>query len=139
ARSDSGNFVLTEVQLVLRRGDVEQLLRIGGAVATYEQGNLRVATAFDGDSQTGWAVYAGKPIDREHAAVFRLAEAVQVMPGDQLMVRLRHDSPHISHNLGRFRISTSAVAGAGLEMQRAAEVQQALETAADKRSESQLQ
>ncbi|MGV2339950.1 MAG UNVERIFIED_CONTAM: hypothetical protein LVR18_40140 [Planctomycetaceae bacterium] len=54
-----------------------------------EQGNLRVATAFDGDSQTGWAVYEGKPIDREHAAGFSCcAEAVQVMSGDQLMVRL---------------------------------------------------
>ncbi|MFY8056200.1 MAG: hypothetical protein ACOVRM_00570, partial [Planctomycetaceae bacterium] len=138
ARSDSGNFVLTEVQLVLRRGDVEQMLKIGSAVATYEQGNLRVATAFDGDSQTGWAVYEGRPINRDHAAVFRLAEVVQVQPGDQLLVRLRHDSPHISHNLGRFRLSTSAVAGVGPELQRTAELQQALEAVAEQRTEAQM-
>jgi hypothetical protein len=138
ARSDSGNFVLTEIELLLRRGDGQQMLRISGAVATYEQGSLKAANAFDRDSQTGWAVYEGKPIDRDHAAVFRLAEAVQVRPGDQLLVRLRHDSPHVSHNLGRFRISTSAVAGAGLELQRSAELQQALVTAAEQRSEAQV-
>ncbi len=39
--------------------------------------------------------------------MFRLAEPVTVSPGSQIIFTLRHDSPHISHNLGRFRLSVT--------------------------------
>ena len=139
ARSDSGNFVLTEIQLMLRRGDQEQQLQIASAVASYEQGELKVTAAFDGNPQTGWAVYEGRPIDRDHAAVFRLLEPVEVQAGDQLLIRLRHDSQHVSHNLGRFRLSTAALSSAGLETQRSVELQQALAVDSDQRTEAQQQ
>ncbi len=139
ARSDSGNFVLTEIQLMVRRGDQEQQLQIASAVASYEQGELKVTAAFDGNPQTGWAVYEGRPIDRDHAAVFRLLEPVEVQAGDQLLIRLRHDSQHVSHNLGRFRISTAALSSAGLETQRSVELQQALAVDSDQRTEAQQQ
>ncbi|MCA9247833.1 MAG: PSD1 domain-containing protein [Planctomycetales bacterium] len=117
ARSDSGNFVLTEIELSLEPANREAAtaIAIGSAVATFEQGNLKAATAFDGNPKTGWAVYEGKPVDRDHRAVFRFSEPVDVPPNARLRVILRHDSPHASHNLGHFRLSVSSRADAPLD------------------------
>ncbi len=110
ARSDSGNFVLTEFEVEVVRGEtpLPEKLPIASAEATFEQGGFRVATAFDGNPLTGWAIYDGRKIEREHAAIFRLTNAVEISPGTQLRVRLRHDSAHASHNIGRLRISVSS-------------------------------
>ncbi len=108
-RSDSGNFVLTEfeVSLAPAAGGAPRPVPIASARATYEQGGYAVKGAFDGDPRTGWAVYSGKPVDREHAAVFRLREPIADGAGQVLTVVYRHDSPHVSHNLGRFLLSSS--------------------------------
>lgn len=105
ARSDSGNFVLTGLTLTLDGAP----LKIGRGAATFEQGNLKIAGAFDEDPKSGWAVYEGKPLDRDHAAVFHLETPVDTKPGGELVIHLRHDSQFASHNLGRFRISLSAI------------------------------
>lgn len=117
ARSDSGNFVLTEIEISARHPDDDKStpVKIAAAEATYEQGDLKVARAFDGKPDTGWAVYEGKPMDREHAAVFRLAEPLKIEKDATLTIVLRHDSPHVSHNLGRFRLSVSRLPGARLD------------------------
>ncbi len=110
ARSDSGNFVLTgfEVMLVLPDGKKERL-QFGRAEATYEQGNaFLVGGALDDDPRSGWAVWEGKPIERNHAAIFHLAQPIEVPPRAALELTLRHDSPHPNHNLGRFRLATTA-------------------------------
>ena len=116
ARSDSGNFVLTELEVLLHRtgSDREERLPIASAEATHEQGGLKVTTAYDGNSRTGWAVYEGKPVDRDHAAVFRLAAPVELNDGDELTIVLHHDSPHKHHNMGRFLLQVSTQADAAL-------------------------
>lgn len=108
ARSDSGNFVLTEIEFTILRAKGTTPLKIDSAAATFQQGRLTIESAYDGNSQTGWAVYNGKPIDQAHAAVFRFADRIDVQPNDRLRVVFRHDSQHAFHNLGRFRIATSA-------------------------------
>jgi hypothetical protein len=110
ARSDSGNFVLTEIELAVRRAGAEEFspVPIATAQASFEQGGLSIDKAFDGKPGTGWAVYEGKPIDRDHAAVFQLREPLELQPEDALRVILRHDSPHTSHNIGRFQLSVAA-------------------------------
>lgn len=114
ARSDSGNFVLTEMECSILREGRSVAVPISTATATYEQNGWKVATSYDGNSQTGWAVYQGRPIDRTHAAVFRLQEPVTIAAGERLKIVLRHDSVHRFHNLGRFRIAVTARADAGL-------------------------
>ncbi len=116
ARSDSGNFVLTQITLALQRkgGQVAQPIKIGSAVASYEQGGFKVEGAFDENPGTGWAVYEGRTVDRDHEAVFRLAESFDAAEDQELVVSLRHDSPHRSHNLGHFRISVTALPNADL-------------------------
>ena len=116
ARSDSGNFVLTgfEAALVSAQGKSRRLV-FPRAEATYEQGGIfRVSGTLDNDPASGWAIWEGRPVDRDHAAVFHLAEPVEVPPGSTIEITLRHDSPHPQHNLGRFRLATSGELSAGL-------------------------
>lgn len=109
ARSDSGNFVLTsfEVTLIDSAGTRSPLKIVTGE-ATYEQGDLKITKAFDSDPQSGWAVYEGRPLDRDHAAVFAFDRVVNVSENAKLEVTLKHDSVHRHHNLGRFRLSLTS-------------------------------
>jgi hypothetical protein len=130
--------VLTEIEILVQQPGSDQATKvsIASAEATYEQGELKVARAFDGDSNTGWAVYAGKPIDRSHSAVFRLAEPLTIGKDATLTIVLRHDSPHVSHNIGRFRLSASASPDAKLDDSNAALIAN-LKTPADQRTQEQ--
>ncbi|MFM2003548.1 MAG: hypothetical protein RI963_2974 [Planctomycetota bacterium] len=108
ARSDSGNFVLTDVDVeVISPGAPPKAVRIVSAEATFEQGDFKITKAFDDDPASGWAVLDGKPIDRDHAAVLRFEAPIDTPPGSALVITLRHQSPHVSHNIGRLRISTT--------------------------------
>ncbi|MCA9165828.1 MAG: DUF1553 domain-containing protein, partial [Planctomycetales bacterium] len=60
------------------------------------------------DPRSGWAVYEGRPIDRDHQAVFRFDSPIPAGADTKLTIRLHHDSPHVSHNLGRFRLSVTS-------------------------------
>lgn len=115
ARSDSGNFVLTEIEVERLQGETWQRVSIASAEATFEQGGLKVTNAFDGDRKSGWAVYAGKPIDRDHAAVFRLAQPLMLQGAERFRVTLRHDSVHSHHNIGLFRLSAASSVEAPLD------------------------
>lgn len=135
ARSDSGNFVLTEMECsVVRQGNPSPL-QIGSAVATFEQNGWKVGGSFDGNSRTGWAVYEGRPIDRPHAAVFRFDQPVHFDDGDELKITLRHDSVHKYHNLGRFRIAVTSRTNATVSDNDTA-LLTALNTSAAKRSDA---
>ena len=108
ARSDSGNFVLTEIELHQRTSNGHRRIEIKAAKATFEQGGHAVATSFDENSKTGWAVWNGKPLNQGHSAVFHLANPIDSQDGERLEVIFRHDSPHQNHNLGRFRLSATS-------------------------------
>ncbi len=112
SHASSGNFVLTEIEVTLIDSDPtseqETKLTISGAEATFEQGGHPVKDAFDGKRQSGWAVYEGRVVDREHTAIFHFAEPVPIAPNQQIKVVLRHDSKHARHNLGRFRLSLTS-------------------------------
>ena len=138
ARSDSGNFVLTDMKCTLLRGDERLPVLIESAEATFEQGPLKVANVFDNDRSSGWAVYAGKPIDTDHAAVFRFRPTHDVRQGDELEIVLRHDSPHKFHNLGRFRMSVSEQSAAPLKIEVGAWLAD-LKTPAEERTNEQRQ
>ncbi len=115
ARSDSGNFVLTDFSVTLRDAQGNETpLTIDSAEATVEQGSYTIAGAIDTNYKTGWAVYEGRPIDLDHAAIFRLKEAATIDSDSTLVFRLRHESHHKHHNLGHFRIALSNTENASL-------------------------
>ncbi|MEO0414884.1 MAG: DUF1553 domain-containing protein, partial [Verrucomicrobiota bacterium] len=101
ARSNSGNFVLTEIEVSLSGKPVELV----SGKATYEQRGFAVGDAIDGKNETGWAVHRGKPVNNPESAVFFVDEKRILKPEDQLQVTLRFDSKHEFHNMGRFRVS----------------------------------
>ena len=117
ARSDSGNFVLTGLELrcvaapdsAPSPGIIEGAVAIefATAQASFEQEGYPVSEVLDEDAASGWAVWDGEDISRDHEALFRLAEPVVIAAGELLEVVLRHDSVHEHHNLGRFRFSAS--------------------------------
>jgi hypothetical protein len=137
ARSDSGNFVLTDIRFKLRNSAVDELVPHQGqsAQATYEQGPLKIASALDDNPGTGWAVWSGKPIARDHAASFRLKEAIEPAKGAELEITLKFNSKHKNHNLGHFRFSSTTTATPTLKSNRGSLIA-ALQTAPDKRSPS---
>lgn len=139
ARSDSGNFVLTELEVsrVGSENDEGRPVTIASAEATFEQGGLVVANAFDGKPDTGWAVHEGRMVDREHAAVFVFNEPVTLEAAEVLKIVLRHDSKHIAHNLGRFRLAVSNASKPTLEDSNEAFVR-ALTTTSEARTKEQL-
>jgi len=140
ARSDSGNFVLTEFEVSLSEPGAEEPRRlpIGSAEATFEQGGFKVTGVFDGNPSSGWAVWEGHPVDREHQVVFRLKEPVNIGPDTTLTFVLRHDSPHRSHILGRFRLSITSEAEPNLSDPRQA-LMAAIGVAAGARSKQQAE
>ncbi|MGC6435701.1 MAG: DUF1553 domain-containing protein, partial [Verrucomicrobiales bacterium] len=116
SRSDSGNFVLTGFEASIIRDDLKEPipLAIGSAEATFEQGSLKITSSYDGNPQSGWAVYEGRVVDRAHEAVFRLKEKITAGKGTMIQFVLRHDSQNANHNLGRFRLSISEKSDAPL-------------------------
>lgn len=100
SRSDSGNFVLTEFEILA--GD--RPVKIKSAKASHEQNGLTVNRTYDGNPNSGWAVLDKGTVDRPHEAVFILDEAVS----GPLTFTLRHDSVHKAHFLGRLRLSATS-------------------------------
>ncbi|MFM7058255.1 MAG: PSD1 and planctomycete cytochrome C domain-containing protein [Planctomycetota bacterium] len=137
ARSDSGNFVLTDLRVLHVRGSQQLPVPIVSAEATFEQGDLKVSNAFDSDRLSGWAVYEGRPIDRDHAAVFRFTKPIELQTGDRLKIELRHDSVHVSHQLGLFALSVTSEMQPSLSHTIPEQLLQALRTPREKRTPDQ--
>ena len=137
ARSNSGNFVLTDfaIQTIDKNGSKTEL-EIARAKATFEQGSLKIETSFDSNPATGWAVWNGKNIDRDHAAVFEFAKPIEVEQGAKLRVQLKFNSVHAAHNLGHFRLGLSSKESPPLE-DKSSGLQEALAVPQEKRSDEQ--
>jgi len=140
SRTKSGNFVLSEFELQLQRTDETQPMpvELASADATFEQDGWEVTAAFDGKPKTGWGVHEGRPVDREHAALFRFATRQTAGPGSKLIFTLSHYSDNINHNLGRFRLSATADPHPELAASRQALVE-ALGVPPEERSKEQAQ
>lgn len=112
----NGNFVLTEVEIDYRAAetDAPKRLPVKQAVASFSQDKWPIAHAIDGKSETGWAVDGSKRLEN-CSAMFVLAEPIVIAESSVLTVRLKHDSVHPQHNIGCFRLSTSAEPTPSLE------------------------
>ncbi len=117
ARSDSGNFVLTDIHFQPK--DAKASLVISGSQATYEQGSHKVVQAYDKDPTTGWAVWNGRTIDRDHAAMFRLKDPLKTENERELSVTLKFNSSAKHHNMGYFRLYQTSLKDPKLESKEA--------------------
>jgi len=102
-RADNGNFVLTEFKVLVD----EKLTVLTALSADYEQGGFPVANTVDGKNETGWAVASefGKP----HTALFEARLPAAANGAERpVTLFLEFRSPHVSHVLGKFRISATS-------------------------------
>ena len=117
ARSDSGNFLLTDIRFQSK--SEKNVLAISGSKATYEQGSHKIAQAYDKDPNTGWAVWNGRTIDRDHAAMFRLKDVLKIENERELSVALKFNSSAKHHNMGYFRLYKTSLKDPKLENEEA--------------------
>ena len=106
-RADNGNFVLTEITLQGGGRPVD----LAAVSADFIQNETHVPqTVFDGNPETGWAVMPqfGKP----HTLIFEARGRVGSGGDVLLSFRLDCKSGHVSHNLGKFRLSATTDAAA---------------------------
>ncbi len=111
SRSQSGNFVLTEVEVEvapLDRPEQWQKIEWGIASADFSQDGFEAEKAVDGSPETGWAI-ASRPEPR--VLVLAAGNPVAIDGGMLLRLRLRHDSMFEQHIIGRFRVSVSSEEG----------------------------
>jgi hypothetical protein len=103
-RAVNGNFVMTDVRMAVNAPTgTARSVDFNTAVAAFSQKQFPVAHAIDADESSGWAIQPelGKP----HTAVFALGAPIAVEAGSTVTLTLAFQSPHASHQLGRFRLA----------------------------------
>ncbi len=124
---DNGNLHLSEVKIVHGKEPVA----LGTPTSDWDQEGWTVRHAIDGNPATAWGIYpkVGVP----HEAVFPFAKPVG---GDTFTVRLEqlHGGGHL---IGRFRLSATAEANAGLTQPLPPSIAETLKTPEERRTDKQ--
>jgi len=117
-RTPHGNFVLSEIQILAAPAGSPASttltnVSIASATADFSQAGFPVEHAFDGKSDTGWAISGQGAWNINRRATFRLATTVGYPEGTRFLVRLvqQHGGQHL---IGRVRLSLG-VDKAGVE------------------------
>ncbi|NBV22122.1 MAG: DUF1553 domain-containing protein [Proteobacteria bacterium] len=118
SRGKSGEFILTDIKVQVRRKSSSQLrdILVANAVAdaSAEQKGAReygdIKGVLDDDPRNGWTT---KGLDQKvpRTGVFALAEPLVLEPDEELVFELRHRSTIGDANIGRFRVSVTDQAG----------------------------
>lgn len=113
SRGESGEFILTDVKLQVRRRGQSQVrdVEIASAIADVEKGAKgrnygKVRDTLDDDPRNGWTTESHDP-KQPHVAVFALAEPLNLAEDEELIFVLLHRSTRGDANLGRFRITVT--------------------------------
>lgn len=106
-RSDSGNFVLSHLEMQVQTMNApaeKRMIKLARAEADYSQDNFAVQRAVNnnGKENTGWAV-GGKETQYHHA-IFALAEPLELKDSTTITVRLVQNYGG-RHTLAHFRVS----------------------------------
>jgi hypothetical protein len=115
-RTAHGNFVLGEIVITAAPKSAPEQAKpvaIASGKAEVQQDTFPIASAFDGKTQTGWAVHVpGKALNTTKTAVFQLKEPIVHTGGSRITVRL--DQSHgQKHTIGRPRVSFGSPAQDG--------------------------
>ena len=142
-RAKNGNFALSDFKVRAKPAKAEAAtnVKLQNPRATFEQAKLPVAASIDENETSAWAV--DPQIDKDHAAVFELAEPLNPRgkaPVEPITLSFQLDfKTNKQHALGKLRISVSAdphaVPAAGGGVPEA--VVQSLAAPADKRTAAQ--
>ncbi|HYF35010.1 MAG TPA: PSD1 and planctomycete cytochrome C domain-containing protein [Prosthecobacter sp.] len=111
SRGASGEFILTDIKVQVRRPGSSQIrdIAVAGAVADVEMktaGSRQygdIKGVLDDDPRNGWTT-KGEPRNQPHTAVFALAEPLVLEADEELIFELRQRSTLGHANIGRFRL-----------------------------------
>ena len=108
-RAENGNFVLTNVQVLVRQAGTDgefTPVNIGRATADFSQNNWEVTKAINENQEDGWAV--SPEIGKRHVAVFQLDDVISFEAGVEFQAVLHQKyETGATHNIGRFRLTTT--------------------------------
>ena len=130
-RSINGNIVLTDVRL----STAGRPARFTSASADFSQVGFPIASAIDGDPQTGWAIHP--EMGKAHAAVFELDQPIDTPGSIPLAISLAFESVHAQHQLGKFRLAITDAEHPSRDPRLPESVARALAIAAEKRDDKQ--
>ena len=112
-RASNGNFVLSEIEVVSRpksRTTDWEKVSFSDATATAEQSGFPVASAIDGNPETGWAVeVAGGTLKKNLSAVFYFTNPLPA--GEREFKITLAQNFGGNHSIGAFRISLGEPTG----------------------------
>lgn len=104
-RSDTGNFVLSRLEMLVRMTDnpaETRVVKFASVQADYSQDGFAAQSAINGKGNTGWAV--GSRETKFHNVIFALAEPLELPGSATITLRLvQNYGGH--HTLARFRLS----------------------------------
>ncbi len=113
SRGKSGEFILTDIKVQVRRQGSSQIrdILVKSAVAdTKIEGKAReygdVKGTLDDDPRNGWTT-KGFPKDQPHTALYGLAEPLVLENDEELIFELRHRSTNGDANIAKFRLSAT--------------------------------
>jgi hypothetical protein len=136
-RAFNGNFVLSRIEAELKLPGAKKgtSLKFTKAEATYSQKGYDIKGTIGGNKDKGWAVDG--PTNRDpKKAMFVLDKPAAIPAGSTLTIRLVHNAID-EHNIGRFKLSYSALDTKLVKLDGAADVAKIaaiLKTPAAKRS-----
>jgi hypothetical protein len=117
SRGKSGEFILTDIKVQVRRKGSSQIrdILVKSAVSdTKIEGKAReygdVKGTLDDDPRNGWTT-KGFPKDQPHTALYGLAEPLVLESDEELIFELRHRSTNGDANIAKFRLSATDQAG----------------------------
>jgi hypothetical protein len=112
-RTDHGNFVVTEIELEVKRaGEESRKVKFARGEADFSQDGFSPEAAFDGKDNTGWAIAGPDNLRQHRHAIFALAEPIELEKGAQVTIRIAQQYGS-THTLGRFRVSLGQETFAG--------------------------
>ena len=102
------NFVLTEILVYLRKGDLREPIALNRAWAGFSQANFGAGQLIDGklDSSNGWAI--APRFGENHQAYFEFGETLDLEKPARLEIEMKHLYGG-GRNVGRPRISLATV------------------------------
>jgi hypothetical protein len=113
SRGKSGEFILTDIKVQVRRRGSSQIrdILVKSAVSdTKVEGKAReygdVKGTLDDDPRNGWTT-KGFPKDQPHTALYGLAEPLVLESDEELIFELRHRSTNGDANIASFRLSAT--------------------------------
>ncbi len=121
SRGKSGEFILTDIKVQVRRTGSSQIrdIAVADAVASAETDQKQareygsIKGVLDDDPRNGWTT---KGLEQKEArtAVFALAEPLVMEADEEIVFELRHRSTLGDANIGYFRVSVTDQAGSAI-------------------------